>query len=157
MKHPDSADQMDTSVLFIADGDVSLNKVVAGAVAQTGRGLCHVKSTREAYPILSTRLEHLAAVIIDWNSGTRSLSILEAITFCKSAPPVIVIADANQSDTAVMASRHGAAAFISKPLNASDLASIIDRVCLAKLREDNVSCDAWGHPLPNSTERVAQV
>jgi DNA-binding NtrC family response regulator len=156
MKDSDSENRVDMSVLLIADGDVSLNKAVGAAVARTGRRLWHVKSNREAYPILSTSLERIAAVIIDWDSGTRGLSILEAISFCRSAPPVVVIVGANQSDLAVIASRHGAAASIRKPLNASDVASVIDRVCLATLRENSVSSDGWGHPLPISRQRVTQ-
>jgi DNA-binding NtrC family response regulator len=148
---------MKANVLLIANRDICSNEVVATAVAQTGRGLQHAKSSREAYQILSVGLEDIEVVIIDLDPGLRSLSILEAISLCK-APPVIVIAGMEKSDMTPIAYRHRGVACINKPFNATELASVIDDVCLAMPRRRAASCDLWGHPRPirNQMSQQAQ-
>lgn len=138
---------MKSNVLLIANRDGSANKTVAAAAAETARGLCHAKESREAFEILGDDLNNIDIVIIDLDPGVHSLSILEALSYCKSAPPVIVVTGLEEADMAPVARRHGAAACIGKPFPSSQLASLIEDVCTAAYSHPT-SSDAWGHPWP---------
>jgi DNA-binding NtrC family response regulator len=147
-------EDMNGNVLLIANRDVCSNEVVAKAIAQTGCRFQHAKSSRDAYYILSTGLEDIDAIIIDLDPALHSLSILEAISLCKNAPPVIVVAVPAELDMTAIAYRHGAAACIKAPFNARELATILEDVCLGTTQPQTVSCDLWGHPHPTA-DRVA--
>jgi DNA-binding NtrC family response regulator len=139
---------MKGNVLLIANRDICSNEVVATAVAQTGRRVQHAKSSREAYQILNIGLEDIDAVILDFDPALHSLSILEAIKLLQNRPPVIVVAGLEKSDMTAIAYQHGAAVCINAPFNATELATVVDNVCLGMTRRQKISCDVWGHPYP---------
>jgi len=143
---------MKSKLLLIANADSGDNRIIEQAAAQTGRGVRHSTSSREAFEILNGGLDEVDAVIIDLDPGTHSLSILEAMSYCRIAPPVIVVTGLEEMEMAPIAYRHGAAACIGKPLDVFELSCVINRVCSDKGPAQNQTCDAWGHP--GSTART---
>ena len=136
---------MKSNVLLIARPDRDENRAIEYAARQTGRGLRHAESSREAFEILSSGLDKIDIVIIDLDPGIHSISALEAIGCCDSAPPVIAVTGLEESEMAPIAYRHGAAACVSKPFEAVELVYIINRLCSSTERERRHSCDLWGH------------
>jgi DNA-binding NtrC family response regulator len=136
---------MNGNVLLIANRDVCSNEVVATAVAQTGRRLQHAKTSRDAYHVLSTGLEDIDAIIIDLDPALHSLSILEAISYCKTARPVIVVAVPETLDMAAIAYRHGAAICINAPFNETELTTAINDVCVPTQPSRPASSDKGVH------------
>ena len=136
---------MKPNILLVAHGDGSSNNVIANAAARTGHGLLHASSGREAFEILRTGLDDVDLVIIDVDPGIHSLTILEALSFSKSAPPIIVVTGFEEFTLEPIAYRHGATACIGKPFTARELAALIAEVCPCTSKPPAKSCDLWGH------------
>jgi len=137
---------MKSNILLVAQGASSSNSVIAEAALEAGRGLRHASSSQEAFEILAGSLDDIEVVIIDVDPGIHSLSVLEAISYRKVAPPVIVVTGFEEMDMAPMAYRHGATACIGKPFSALELAALIRDVCVPEWQRCDGSCDRWGHP-----------
>src|SRR5207302_4353741 len=123
------------------------NSVIVNAAVEAGRGLRHASSSHEAFEILADGLDNIDVVLIDVDPGIHSLSVLEALSYCKAAPPIIVVTGFEEMDMAPMAYRHGATACIGKPFTAVELAAKIQDVCVPEWQRRGGSCDVWGHPL----------
>ncbi len=136
---------MKGNILLVANGDADSNAIIAEAAKQTGRGLTKANSDRQAFEVLSMATDDVDMAIIDLDPGIHSLSILEAMGWAETAPPIIVVTSLNESEAAPIASRHGAAACIGKPFTASQIVSAIERIC-SSWRPQTLSCDFWGHP-----------
>lgn len=139
---------MKANVLLVANADTGSTRLVADAATRTGRGLHHVRSSREAFNVLAAGLHNIDLVIIDVDPGIHSLSVLEAMSHCETVPPIIVVTGFEQSDMEPVAYRHGATACIGKPFTSAELASLIAEVCPSTSEHPAGSCDLWGHPCP---------
>ena len=137
---------MKANILLVAQGASSSNNVIAAAAIETGHGLLHASRSHEAFEILADDMDNIDVVIIDVDPGIHSLSVLEALSYRETAPPIIVVTGFEQADTAPMAYRHGATACIGKPFAARELAALIHDVCLPEWQRSGGSCDRWGHP-----------
>jgi DNA-binding NtrC family response regulator len=138
---------MKSKILLVAQGASSSNNVVAEAAVEAGRGLRHASTSHEAFEILADDVDKIDVVIIDVDPGIHSLAVLEALSFRKTAPPIIVVTGFEEMEMAPMAYRHGATACIGKPFVALELAALIRDVCLPKWQRTGGACDQWGHPL----------
>jgi DNA-binding NtrC family response regulator len=136
------------NILLVAQGASSSNSVIAEAAVNAGRGLRHASNSHEAFETLADGLDNIDVVIIDVDPGIHSLSVLDAISYRKTAPPVIVIAASEEMEMAPMAYRHGATACIGKQFTARELAALIEDVCVPEWQRCGGSCDRWGHPRP---------
>ena len=136
---------MKSNILLVARGASSSNSVIVNAAVEAGRGLRHASSSQEAFDILAEGLDNIDVVIIDVDPGIHSLSVLEAISYRKTAPPVIVVTGFEEMDMAPMAYRHGATACIGKPFTALELAALIHDVCIPDWQRRGGSGDRWGH------------
>jgi DNA-binding response OmpR family regulator len=148
---------MKPNILLVAHGDGTSNSAIADAAAQTGHGLRHASSGREAFAILKVSLADVDLVIIDVDPGIHSLSILEALSFSRTAPPVIVVTGFEESEMEPIAYCHGATACIGKPFTSGELAALIAEVRPFTSEQPPTSCDLWGHPRATHTrKRVLQ-
>jgi DNA-binding NtrC family response regulator len=143
---------MKRNILIVANGDAHSNATIAEAVKQTGRGLRHANSSREASEILCMGLEDVDLAIVDLDPGVHSLDILEALDYSGSAPPVIALTGLEEMTP--IACRHGAAACLGKPFSIAQLARLIEDTC-SSVALQRRSCDQWGHPRWTS-KRVRQ-
>jgi DNA-binding NtrC family response regulator len=141
---------MKSNILLVAQGASSSNSVIANAAVEAGRGLRHASSSHDYFEILADGLDNIDVVIIDVDPGIHSLSVLEALSYRKTAPPIIVVTGFEEMDMAPMAYRHGATACIGKPFTALELAALIHDVCVPAWRRRGGSCDRWGHPSSGS-------
>ena len=139
---------MKSNILLVAQGASSSNSVIADAAVEASRGLRHASSSHEAFATLADGLDDIDVVIIDVDPGIHSLSVLDAITYRKTAPPVIVVTASEESEMAPMAYRHGATACIGKRFTGRELAALIEDVCIPDWQQCEGSCDRWGHPCP---------
>lgn len=137
---------MKPSILLVANGESASSSIVADAAARTGRGLRQASRSREAFEILSGGLDDIDLVIIDVDPGIHALSMLEALSYMKSAPPVIVATSLEETEMKPIACRHGATACIGKPFTSGELAALIAEVSPLTSEPPEKSCDPWGHP-----------
>lgn len=137
---------MSLNTLLVARNSSASNQIVADAAAQAGRKLRQVTDSRRAFELLRSGFSGVDLVIIDVDPGIHSMSILEAIAACESAPPVIVVTGFEESEMTPIAHRHGATACIAKPFTPVELAALIEEVCPATEPSNAYSSDLWGHP-----------
>jgi DNA-binding NtrC family response regulator len=146
---------MKSNILLVAHEDGTSNSVIADAAARTGHGLRHANSGREAFETLRSGLDDIDLVIIDIDPGMHSLTILEALSYCKTAPPVIVVTGLEEFEMEPIAYRHGATACIGKPFSSGELAALIAEVCPCTSEPPAKSCDLWGHACDMHTRKRA--
>jgi DNA-binding response OmpR family regulator len=113
----------------VANGESASSRIVSDAAARTARGLRQARSSRQAFEILSEGLGDIDLVIIDVDPGLHALSMLEALSYMKSAPPVIVVTSLEETEMKPIACRHGATACIGKPFTSNELAALIAEIC----------------------------
>lgn len=136
---------MKATLLLIASEKSDESAIVADAATRMGRHCIQVANCRRAFELFSSDLNHVDVVVIDLDPGVHGISILEAVASCKKKPPVIAITGLEELDMEPLAIRHGAAACLGKPFNASQLTSLIEEICQPPMSQA-VSCDLWGHP-----------
>lgn len=115
--------------------------------------------TRNTFDIVSLALEDIDVAVVDLGANLQSLSIVEALTHTRPAPPVIALVDGDDAKAVSELHQHGAAACLKKPFCADELARLIEAVCASTSHGNSCSCDRWGHvcascpgePPPNST------
>jgi len=138
------------SILLVAQGTSSSNDVIAQAAIETHRRLRHASSSHEAFEILAEDLNDIEVIIVDVDVGDHSLSVLDAISYCETAPPIVVVTGGEDSEIRPMAHCHGAVACISKPFTARELAALIEDVRTPEYQRTGGSSDRWGHPIPRT-------
>jgi len=144
---------MKPNILLVAHEDGTSNSVIAEAAERTGHGLRHARSGREAFESLRAGLDNVDLVIIDVDPGIHSLTILEALSFSRTAPPVIVVTGFEEFAMEPIAFRHGATACIGKPFTPGELAGLIAEICPGTSEPPAKSCDLWGHPCDAHTRK----
>lgn len=144
------------NILLVAQGASGSNDVITHAAIEARRRLRHASSSHEAFEILAEDLDNIDVVIVDVDPGIHGLSVLDSISYRKTAPPIIVVTGFEDKDMTSMAYCHGATACISKPFNARELAALIEDVCVPECQRCGGSCDRWGHPMTRTkwTSRV---
>jgi DNA-binding NtrC family response regulator len=136
---------MKGNILLVANGDADSNAIIAEVAKQTGRGLRKADGHRQALEILDSARDDVDLAIVDLDLGLHGLSILETMGSMETDLPVIVVSSLEKSEAAPIASRHGAAACLSKPFTVSQLVSAVEEASSC-WKSRNLSCDLWGHP-----------
>ena len=85
--------------------------------------------TQNTFDILSLALEEIDVAIVDLGANLQSLTIVEALTHTRPAPPVIALVDGDDAKAMSELHQHGAAACLKKPFCADELARLIEAVC----------------------------
>jgi DNA-binding NtrC family response regulator len=137
---------MRSNILLIAHGASSSDSVIAHAAMETSRGLRHASTSHEAFEILADNTDHIDVVVIDIDSEIDNLSVLEALSYGKAVPPIIVITGFGDKNMSPTAYRHGATACIGRPFTAREIGAMIEDVCGPECQTRGGSCDRWGHP-----------
>ena len=132
---------MKKSSILLVDADGDCAELVALAAAQTDHESRWVKTSREAFAILSRQVRRFAAVIVDVDPGAHGLALLEAISSCAERPPMLVLTSLEETYMESIAKKHGAAASLGKPIGMTKLRATLRKVCA----RHSLSSDCWGH------------
>jgi DNA-binding response OmpR family regulator len=126
------------NVVLISNFADDLTDHGASGEAKTGR-------TQNTFDIISLALEEIDVAIVDLGANLQSLTIVEALTHTKPAPPVIALVDGDDGKPISELHQHGAAACLKKPFSADELARLIEALCASTSHRNSCSCDKWGH------------
>jgi len=137
---------MKNNLVLLLDADSDLAGVAVEAAARTGHELRLVKTSRDAFRILSSEGAQVEAVIVDVDPGAHAVALLEAIDGCEKKPAVIVLTSLEEIYMKPIAARYGAAACMGKPVSIERLKSTLDQIPRVVERNHGCSCDLWGHP-----------
>ncbi len=137
---------MKTKALLLVGSDSNSAALVSRAASRTGHQLICAHTSREAFGIIESGLEDVAAIIIDLDPGVQGLAVLEAMDIGPTSPPVIILTGLEEAYMRGLGAARGAAAWLARPFTAKKLAGIIEQVIEPAWRLDNYTSDAWGHP-----------
>lgn len=135
---------MKRNVLLVANSFGDSNAIVAEVAIGTGRGLRQADNSRRALELLMAGPHDIDLIIIDLDPG--SISVLEALGFCNTCPPIIVVTGPEQLEMTALAHQHGVTACIGKPFSVAKLAALMEEVRSASAPQCRMSCDLSGRP-----------
>ena len=126
---------MKRNVLLISNSGNDVATAGTNGEVNTGR-------TQQAFEILSLALDEIDLAIVDIGVGMQSLRLVEVLAKSEPAPPVIALVDGKHKEAIPVLHRHGAAACLTKPFSADELARLIAVVCA---QNGPPSCDKRDH------------
>ncbi|MGZ5537178.1 MAG: response regulator [Chthoniobacterales bacterium] len=137
---------MKTKMLLLVDADPHSTEVISVAAARTGHQVTRAHTSREAFCIMEHGLDDLDLIVIDVDPGVHGIDVLETVEISSTTPPVIVLTDVEDHYLPGFATARGAAACVTKPFTADEIAAVIEEVSAPAWRSAGCTCDAWGHP-----------
>jgi DNA-binding NtrC family response regulator len=146
---------MKENVVLLVDADGDSIGIVLEAAARTGYTARLAKTSREAFEILKREIRRLDIVIADVDPGAHGLALLEAISGCAERPPIIVITALEETYMRPIATKHGAAACLGKPIRIETLKSTLDAMSAKK--SQMLTCDRWGFLVPSPLHKELNV
>lgn len=144
---------MKPNILLVAQGAGTSTSLIERAALETGHGLRQAATSHEAFEILAEDAGSIDVVIVEVDC-VDSLCVVDAFSFHKAAPPIVVVTGLEEANMAPTAYRHGATACIGKPFTALELAALIKDVCLPEWQQSGGACDQWGHPRRDRRRRL---
>jgi DNA-binding response OmpR family regulator len=134
--------------ILLVDADGDCEELVRSVATGIGRCVRCVRTSREAFAILSEQLRKVEIMIVDVDPGAHGIALLEALSGCPERPPMMVLTALEETYMQPIAKNHGATVCLDKPISAARL-----RTAFAKLeRREHMMSDTWGHPtVPKAT------
>ena len=135
---------MPAKLLLLIDADNDCGPVVAEAAAHTDRKLLLAKTSRQALDIIQKEIRNLDLIIIDVDPGAHGVALLEAMSARAERPPMIVVTALEEVYMKPIATEHGAAACVGKPLRLEKLLSALEDVDIHR----GLTSNRWGSVIP---------
>ena len=135
---------MKAKAILLVDADGDCEELVGAVADEHGWDLRWVKTSREAFQLLSRRFPIYAFVVVDVDPGAHGLALLEAISACAESAPMIVLTGLEEGYMGPVAREHGATACLGKPIHPGKFASIFRHA----VAHPHLISDPWGHLLP---------
>ena len=139
--------------ILLVDADGDCETLVSCVAAQNGGGVRWVRTSREAFYILSDQLRKVEVIIVDVDPGAHGIALLEAISGCAERPPLIVLTALEESYMKPIATNHGATACLGKPVSATRLRETFHHM----ERHPHLTSDSWGHPTVSHADHKREV
>ena len=133
--------------ILLISSDHAIGEVCLEAATIKNCALQLVRTSGEAFRVLTGDVDDLSVIIIDLDPVIHGLALLEALAMCRHMPPLLALTDLEECYVKPIVQEHGGAECIVKPVNAEKLASAIDKVWCADCHTSSCSCDRWGHPV----------
>jgi Response regulators consisting of a CheY-like receiver domain and a winged-helix DNA-binding domain len=144
---------MKEDAILLVDADRDCEAIVFEAVARTGRRVQLVTTSREAFAVLSRRIQEISLVIVDIDPAAHGLALLEAIGACAERPPILALTALEQTYAEPIAREHGAIACLAKPVGVEKLRATIQNLSADRC----LTSDHWGHPIPSRINDTLEV
>ena len=135
---------MEEQTLLLVDSDNDCGALVSEAAAHSNYRVLSAKTSREAFEIIQNEIHHLNMIMVDVDPGAHGLALLEAISACAERPPMIVVTALEEIYMKPIATEHGAAACLGKPLRLEKLLSTLADVSI----HQGLTSDRWGSVIP---------
>lgn len=136
---------MKEDVILLLDGDADTYAAVLTAAENTGLDVRSAKVRRNFAEISQFPLDHVAAIVLDYNPDLHGPAIMEALERSFPARPIIFVSNADDLRH-LMVVAGGAARHLIKPITAHRLIYALETL-VHKPGCRCLSCDRWGHPL----------
>jgi DNA-binding response OmpR family regulator len=142
---------MKEKIILLVDADADCAGMVLEAGEQTGHGVRLSRDGAEAFGFLNREFDCIDCLIVDVDQGSHGMALLTALCTLWRRLPVIVVTGSEESHMKAAVLRLGADACLGKPLSIERLRAVIDSFVRSE-RDQEISCDPWGHPCGRDTE-----
>lgn len=144
---------MKENTILLVDADGDCEELVSGAAARMGYGVRLVKTSCEAFALITHHLRQLPLVVVDVDRGAHGLALLEAISACAETPPIVVITGLEETYMEPIAREHGASACLGKPVTLEKLGSTLQNISAGRC----LTCDRWGCLVPPPVDKGVNI
>ena len=144
---------MHKNIILLVDSDGDSEQAVSKVTTRLGRDLLVAKTSREAFEMISDKMQQLNAVIVDVDPGAHGLALLEAISSCADTAPIIVITALEETYMKAISQEHGATACLGKPITAEKLQATLADVA----RHWGLTSDRWGTLVPRPIDKKLNI
>jgi nucleotide-binding universal stress UspA family protein len=149
----DSSSLILKGAVLLVDADGDCEETVSIAAGLLHLLVLHVKTSREAFPLLTQHIHDLSALIVDVDPGAHGIALLEAIDGCAERPPMLVLTSLEEAYMQPIAEKHGALFCLAKPLSVTKVRSTLENTLLRR----HTTSDVWGHPGSPPADRGLKV
>jgi CheY-like chemotaxis protein len=116
---------MKPKVVLLYSNDGTFDRVVGEALSGSNAIVLIARTVTVALQIVCQRGRELAFALMDFDSGSRGMTLLSAIHTCFENLPILVTTAKDGEHVAAVAYANGARACLSKPLPSARLANTI--------------------------------
>ena len=112
---------MKSDFVLVLTHDHELEKESTIAAAAIGARLLVAQTVSEALQIVCERGRELQLVVTDFDNGLRGITLLSALSMLRKQLPIVAVTSTDRDDAAALAYANGAAACLTKPINAAEI------------------------------------
>ena len=112
------------SILLLTD-DIDVEEQLAEAAREVGADVILAQDAGDAIQIVCTRDREIDLAIVDFDDGCHGMTLLSALNMLRDDLPIVVVTSTEIDHTAALAYANGAAACLTKPINATELEIMI--------------------------------
>lgn len=115
---------MKSNLILLLTEDIDVENQLEEAAREAGAGMILAQDVGEAIQIVCTRRE-IDLAIIDFDDGCHGMTLLSALNIFRGDLPIVVVTSTDIDHVAALAYANGAAACLTKPINATELEIVI--------------------------------
>jgi len=119
---------MKPGLILLFTGDNAFCELVSEVFLATGAVLLVTQSVAQALQIVAEQGSDLKLVLMDFEEGSRGMTLLSAIHTCYQHLPIVVTASTDFYHAKAVAYANGARVCLNKPVSARQLASTIEEL-----------------------------
>lgn len=115
---------MKSNLILLLTEDIDVENQLEEAAREAGAGMILAQDVGEAIQIVRTRRE-IDLAIIDFDDGCHGMTLLSALNMFRGDLPIVGVTSTDIDQVAALAYANGAAACLTKPINATELEIVI--------------------------------
>ena len=123
--NPFTKKPMQSVVVLLLARDPEVKRQAAIAAAASGVSLTVVQTVGEALQTVCARRRELNLVMIDFDHGTRGMTLLSALSMVRADLPVLALTSTHGDHSSVVTCGNKAALCLTKPINSAEFEIVI--------------------------------
>lgn len=141
--------------VLVVGADIRLTAAVLEAAADIELPVQLARTTKDALRILFEHRADLDVVIVDLESTSHGLTVIEALDSSDDQPAAMALVAVKQSNAEPIVQLQRSGRCFVKPVSSDKLAQVIEEAVNRRNRCGclQCSCDRWGHRQENPTNR----
>jgi CheY-like chemotaxis protein len=125
ISNPFTKNSMKRIVVLLLARDLEVKRQAAVAAAASGVCLTVAQTVDEALQTVCARHRDLDLVVIDFDHGTRGMTLLNALSMVRSDLPILALTSTNGDHSSAITCGNKAALCLTKPINSAELEIVI--------------------------------
>jgi len=123
---------MKSPLILLFTRDVKFAQSVREALFETGAMVLMARDVRDGLQIVCQRGRELDSALMDFDDGSRGMTLLSAVHTCYDRLPIVVTTSEDAEHASSLAYANGARTCLTKPLSAADFAKVISQMTVPR-------------------------